>query len=332
MVTLRWADETFELTPGEYVLGRSSQSDIQVVHDSVSRRHARLIIEEKAAYIEDMGSSNGTYLNGKLVSIRTPLANGDKIHLGKALLIVELPQPSEQATVIFDRETPAIESQQEGPSAKLFDERTEGLPEPSPKVQGPPPIPPTQVQIPPQTITPPRPPTPPVEHVQRPSPSPSATVPSPASPAQPVQQIPPLRLEIASFGPRFLGWLIDFVLINIPVLLILGMAILLQKISPALVVLISILGWVFILALSIANLVYGPAVKGKSLGQHLMKLRIITEDNRSPIGWGPALIRWLVQGFCSGFFFIGYLWHLWDAKGQTLHDKVAHTYVVRETR
>jgi hypothetical protein len=63
------------------VLGRSRECDVRVADSNVSRRHAELRLEGDAYWIVDLGSTNGTELNGKRVE-RSRLADGDRITLG----------------------------------------------------------------------------------------------------------------------------------------------------------------------------------------------------------------------------------------------------------
>jgi len=65
-----------------FVLGRSSSCDHQVFHPMVSRRHAELKADKNAVAILDLGSSNGTYVNGLRVKDRAVLHDGDEINLG----------------------------------------------------------------------------------------------------------------------------------------------------------------------------------------------------------------------------------------------------------
>ena len=53
------------LTPGDYILGRNADCALRVEADLVSRQHAKLILNYDHALIEDLGSSNGTSVNGQ---------------------------------------------------------------------------------------------------------------------------------------------------------------------------------------------------------------------------------------------------------------------------
>ncbi len=84
------------------LLGRIDPSndvfpEIDLTHDSglekgVSRRHAQIIEHEGQVVIEDMGSLNGTFINGKRLAPYNPqeLHNGDQLQLGKLLIDVAL--------------------------------------------------------------------------------------------------------------------------------------------------------------------------------------------------------------------------------------------------
>jgi two-component system cell cycle response regulator len=68
------------------VLGRGGDADVRLVEEKMSRRHCRLSIEAGEAYIEDLGSSNGTYVNGRRIN-RQKLADGDKIQVGETTIL-----------------------------------------------------------------------------------------------------------------------------------------------------------------------------------------------------------------------------------------------------
>jgi len=70
---------------GEVVVGRIASCSIVLKHRSVSRRHARLFHKDGKSFVEDMGSTNGTHVNGRKIDGATVLANGDLIRVGGAV-------------------------------------------------------------------------------------------------------------------------------------------------------------------------------------------------------------------------------------------------------
>jgi len=73
------------LKPGEMIVGRSSQAQLQIDHESVSRRHARIVLTESGVLLSDLGSTNGTYVNDEPITERT-LAHGDLLKVGRTIL------------------------------------------------------------------------------------------------------------------------------------------------------------------------------------------------------------------------------------------------------
>jgi predicted component of type VI protein secretion system len=67
------------------VIGRIADCDLHIDDHKASRRHAKLVVEAGVVEIEDLGSSNGTLLNGKPVTRRV-LRPGDEIQIGKTVL------------------------------------------------------------------------------------------------------------------------------------------------------------------------------------------------------------------------------------------------------
>jgi len=78
------APETrFELEDGETSMGRSSGSTIVLRSDDyASGRHAQLTRHGGLLYVEDLGSTNGTFVNGRKTVGATPLRNGDTVRVG----------------------------------------------------------------------------------------------------------------------------------------------------------------------------------------------------------------------------------------------------------
>jgi pSer/pThr/pTyr-binding forkhead associated (FHA) protein len=82
------SEKEYPLGEGAVVLGREAFNDI-VVHDpEVSRRHAQITFQEGRYIIEDLGSTNGTFINGRRVQTPTPLHNGDVVEMGEAARII----------------------------------------------------------------------------------------------------------------------------------------------------------------------------------------------------------------------------------------------------
>jgi hypothetical protein len=75
--------EASELLHAHLVLGRSSTCALVLADDTVSRRHAELRIEDGCWLLRDLGSSNGTWVNGRRVH-EAEVRPGDLIHLGGA--------------------------------------------------------------------------------------------------------------------------------------------------------------------------------------------------------------------------------------------------------
>ncbi|HPZ43765.1 MAG TPA: FHA domain-containing protein [Bacillota bacterium] len=78
-----------ELQPGdtfavnkEIFIGRSEENDIPTVDSFASTRHARIYLKEGQYWLEDLNSTNGTFLNGVQISKPTVLANADMIRVG----------------------------------------------------------------------------------------------------------------------------------------------------------------------------------------------------------------------------------------------------------
>lgn len=94
-----WAGVTVPLAEGENVIGRDPSSAVVVGHLAVSRRHAIVVVDGYRAWIEDLGSHNGTFVGTRPVEGRVPLLDGDQIHLGTATLTYRGPASSSQSTV-----------------------------------------------------------------------------------------------------------------------------------------------------------------------------------------------------------------------------------------
>ena len=101
----------FELTRSEIVIGRDPEVDFTLPSPAVSRRHARFTRDGDVYMIEDLGSSNGTFLNEVRLTERRALESGDQIRFGKAIILTyEAPTPV-QATVASQKPSEPVDSQ-----------------------------------------------------------------------------------------------------------------------------------------------------------------------------------------------------------------------------
>jgi len=70
------------LQPGENLVGRDPTSTICLDVAGVSRRHARIVVDDRDALLEDLGSKNGTSVEEQAVTRPTALRDGDRVHIG----------------------------------------------------------------------------------------------------------------------------------------------------------------------------------------------------------------------------------------------------------
>jgi len=75
-------DEYVEINHFPFVVGRSSGCDFRIFHPMVSRHHCELKRSNEGVLIEDLHSSNGTYVNGHPIREGEVLRDGDEINLG----------------------------------------------------------------------------------------------------------------------------------------------------------------------------------------------------------------------------------------------------------
>ena len=78
-------DGACPLLQGSTVIGRTEDADIRIDKTEVSRCHAMITVQGITAIIEDLGSKNGTFVNGHQVAGPTPLTNGDEIWIGRSV-------------------------------------------------------------------------------------------------------------------------------------------------------------------------------------------------------------------------------------------------------
>ena len=89
-----WRRQSLPLTDGEHIAGRDAECSLVIDASTVSRRHARITVVSGTATIDDLGSTNGTHVNGARISAPTRLAPGNQVALGTEVLQVRVHNPS----------------------------------------------------------------------------------------------------------------------------------------------------------------------------------------------------------------------------------------------
>jgi pSer/pThr/pTyr-binding forkhead associated (FHA) protein len=86
--------QPFSLDAAEMIIGRSSSCDYPISDDTVSARHARLSYHHHQWWVEDLHSTNGTYLNDEPVSVPTVIVSGDELRCGQVRFLITINEKS----------------------------------------------------------------------------------------------------------------------------------------------------------------------------------------------------------------------------------------------
>ena len=89
------SDREITLHAGENVLGRVEDGVVWMESSTVSRRHARILVEGDQVVLEDLASKNGTFVRGRRISVPTPLVDGDTFRLGRVEVKLRAVRPDE---------------------------------------------------------------------------------------------------------------------------------------------------------------------------------------------------------------------------------------------
>jgi len=335
-----------DLALGEMTVGRSEDCDLYLDNQTISRRHASLASTSQGYVLTDLGSVNGTWVNGKKIN-RHLLRHEDFICFGSAVAIFSEP-PDPDATLQIDVKA-LFDAGHNTAASRIADfMRDEPAMRPDPPAAAhPPPV----VTPPPPTEPPPPPQPPPLPAAPKPR-----SAPPPRSAGehnlQRSSQPPPIRRpasaaaapavapvaragdrRFAGFWIRVGAWLVDSVIlgiVSVALTFAVGIAVgALGSQAPWLqIYLVPITAAVGFL-LPAFYILIGWARYGKTLGKKVCGLRIVRE-NGAPLGFGGALIRMLGYMLSSLIFGIGFLMVAFTDRKRGLHDMVAGTVVVRE--
>lgn len=133
--------------------------------------------------------------------------------------------------------------------------------------------------------------------------------------ADPYTAVPTVA-TYANWGQRVLAYLIDIAPIVI-------LEIIFYRIFVIyLVILLASIGW------TIYNRWYQGGTTGQSLGKRVLNIRLVSEETGQPIGMLMAFVRDICHIIDAIICYVGFLFPLWDAKRQTLADKIVRTVVI----
>ncbi|KUI47377.1 hypothetical protein AU198_23450 [Mycobacterium sp. GA-1199] len=160
-------------------------------------------------------------------------------------------------------------------------------------------------------------------------------------PALPVQAMP--KEAYTPWFTRVLAWLVD----SIPIFILwgIGYALLLGTQETACITDVSeyelgefcatgastvgqlaiTVTSILVLAYVIWNYGYRQGTTGSSIGKSMLKFKVVSEKNGQPIGFGMSIVRQLAHIVDAAICYVGYLFPLWDAKRQTIADKLIST-------
>jgi len=86
LLRLLYQGRVVVLEEGENLLGRAGEAVAGIDSPTVSRRHARVLVSDGKATLEDLGSRNGTYLRGERIKVPSALLDGDEIRIGRVFI------------------------------------------------------------------------------------------------------------------------------------------------------------------------------------------------------------------------------------------------------
>src|SRR5205814_767578 len=101
--------ETFPVDFAEITVGRDASSRLSIPDNLMSRRHCAISLASGRYTLHDLGSSNGTYVNGIPVRERV-LEHGDRIRAGNSVLLFLTPEPGSVALPIAGSDDPPIDN------------------------------------------------------------------------------------------------------------------------------------------------------------------------------------------------------------------------------
>ena len=91
------AGRTIAIKRNKLLIGRAEECDVRPLSEDVSRKHCEITVGPTEAWIKDLGSRNGTFVNGERITERTRLSDGDLVRVGVLELRVSCTDPAAKA-------------------------------------------------------------------------------------------------------------------------------------------------------------------------------------------------------------------------------------------
>src|SRR5512136_3318053 len=109
------AGKVYPLDAPEISIGRDNTNMIVINDAEISRRHARMELREASYVIQDLGSTNGTFVNGSRISGIQVLNSGDTVSFGEGIVLVYEAAVDVNATILSEK-VPQTVIQQTAPA------------------------------------------------------------------------------------------------------------------------------------------------------------------------------------------------------------------------
>ena len=124
LITPQFGAQSCELPDGTLRVGRAPHNDIVLRDESVSAEHCELLVQGIEVIVRELGSRNGTYVNGLRVAAQSGLSRGQTLRLGRVEARVDHPEISDESqtdnTAVFAyRKAVEAEESPANPPAKL---------------------------------------------------------------------------------------------------------------------------------------------------------------------------------------------------------------------
>jgi len=338
MIIVKTSSGRFEhhLEKNFVTMGRSKENDLPIDDLSVSRKHAVFEKEGDTFFITDLNSSNGTYVNSRKITEKTPITMEDIIIVGRVHFSFRVDEEDDGTMRMSRDELAAVQS---GPN----DTNPVGAPplEPEmpapPQPMTPPPAPQGQVAPPPPPVgaqpqAAPMAPPPPVASAPAPPP-PAAAPQAPPAPRPRAPYAAAARAgEPAGFFIRLAAYIIDALLLMIPMWIL--MAIITRILwanlnSMGAITAISLVFNLMFMVASLAYLVIGWSKFGTTVGKRILNLYVIDEATGGNPTIGKAALRVVGYLASSIILYIGFLMIAFSGDRKGLHDMIAGTRVVK---